>query len=89
MQNVVEAAKRIATRVGQTFLKIGPADEPVAWMGLAATFLIAMNEGGGFVEDGLVAGIVAVLAALVRSNVTPAAHLPERYEDLPEPYIDD
>ena len=94
MQGLAAAAGRIARRVVSAFLKIGPADEPVAWLSVVATGLLAYQEAnvnGLGVEDALVGAAIAAVTVLVRQNVTPAAHLDAagqptaRYVELPKP----
>lgn len=69
----------ILTRIAQRFLRIGPADEPVAWFSLIATALLAYQEAvttGLGLEDAIVGAAIAAITVLVRNDVTPSAHLP-------------
>lgn len=96
MNRYVEAAGRIASKVAERFLKIGPADEPVAWLSMVATGLLAYQEAqvrGLGPEDALVGAIIAVVTVLVRNDVTPSAHQPDArsavFEPLPDPIFPD
>lgn len=87
----------ILTRIAQRFLRIGPADEPVAWFSLIATALLAYQEAvttGLGLEDAIVGAAIAAITVLVRNDVTPSAHLPKVVAEatsveIPAPYFPD
>lgn len=94
MSSLVEAAGRIASRVAERFLKIGPTDEPVAWLSVVATALLAYQEAatsGLGPEDAIVGAAIAAITLLVRADVTPSSHLPaaagEPIEVPPPPFF--